>query len=196
MEDYKDTKPHTVCAIDTGRIDRNTCNNHGNPVNSYVQSFKEVQCRCDEQYTGKYCDYCKNSKLAYPDCKEGTSAAIYDPKLIHDFLNRKHYDMNGYSTKADRYFPAGSLEPRVFNEECGWVDLPDDLDRIEYGQEFRSSEFHIADVYTVNHKQDNIIKFKPTMDGIIKVMIQQPETEDADSAEYDIEIGIFDPIKK
>jgi hypothetical protein len=41
--------------------------------------------------------------------------------------------MNGYSTKAAKVFPHGALEPRIFNEECGWVDLPDNLDRLEYG---------------------------------------------------------------
>jgi hypothetical protein len=80
--------------------------------------------------------------------------------------------MNGYSTKAAKVFPHGALEPRIFNEECGWVDLPDNLDRLEYGQEFSSSEFHIADVYTVNHKQDNVIKFKPEMAGTFKIALQ------------------------
>lgn len=80
--------------------------------------------------------------------------------------------MNGYSMKAAKVFPHGALEPRIFNEECGWVDLPDNLDRLEYGQEFYSSEFHIADVYTVNHKQDNVIKFRPKEAGTFKIALQ------------------------
>ena len=80
MDDYKDNKPHTICAIDTGKIDRSTCNDHGNPVSTYVSKFEDVRCKCDEKYTGKYCDYCKNPKLAYPDCNEGSTAEIYDPR--------------------------------------------------------------------------------------------------------------------
>lgn len=69
--------------------------------------------------------------------------------------------INGFSNNAERYFSKDSLEPSYFNEECGWVDFPDDLGRIEFTKEFRSNEFHFADIYVVNHKQDNIIKFKP-----------------------------------
>jgi len=69
--------------------------------------------------------------------------------------------INGFSNNAERYFSKESLEPSYFNEECGWVDFPDDLGRIEFTKEFRSNEFHFADIYVVNHKQDNIIKFKP-----------------------------------
>jgi hypothetical protein len=45
-----------------------------------------------------------------------------------------------------------AFEPTIFNEECGWVDFPDNLDRIEYMREFTGGEFHLADLYVVNHK--------------------------------------------
>jgi hypothetical protein len=155
--DSHDGKAHTVCSLDTrGRLTRETCNQHGEPTQSSVSRYEDIECRCDQRYAGQFCDSCEDGALAYPDCQD-TSSKIYDPRAIHDFLQRSHYDLNGYSTKAAKAFPHGSLEPKIFNEECGWVDLPDDLSRLEYGKEFGSSEFHIADVYTVNHKQDNIM---------------------------------------
>lgn len=80
------------------------------------------------------------------------SSALYDDQAVHKFLTRKKYDEHGYSTAAQKYFSAGSLEPTVFNEECGWVDFPDDLDRLEFERAFKGGEFHISDVYVVNHK--------------------------------------------
>ena len=159
-----------------------------------MDSVEEINCECEENYSGRFCDYCANRALLYPDCDpaRADSANIYDPKQIHEFLNRAHYSLNGYSTKAERYFPDGQLHPNIFNEECGWVDYPDDLDRIEYMREFRSGEFHVADVYTVNHKQDNVMKFVPKQPGVIKVLVQQPEETTYDEPSYDIEIGIYD----
>jgi hypothetical protein len=169
--DSHDGQAHTVCSHDsTSSLSRETCNNHGQPAKSYVSSYDEIECNCDQNYDGKFCDVCEDSALAYPDCQD-ISAKIYDPRSIHAFLQRSHYDTNGYSTKATRYFPHGSLEPRIFNEECGWVDLPDNLDRLEYGREFTSSEFHVADVFTVNHKQDNVMKFVPSMAGMFKIAV-------------------------
>jgi hypothetical protein len=92
------------------------------------------------------------------------------------------------------------LEPTVFNEECGWVDFPDDLSRIEFIDEFSSGEFHFADLYVTNHKQDNIIKFIPRSTGVLKVLLQQPEAEEllAGDAEapFDLEVGVYDPQKQ
>jgi hypothetical protein len=59
-------------------------------------------------------------------------------------------------------------------------------------RQFRSGEFHIADVYTVNHKQDNIMRMVPKSQGVIKVLVQQPEGIAADEPAYDIEIGVYD----
>ena len=70
------------------------------------------------------------------------------------------------------------MEPTVFNEECAWVDYPDDLGRIEFMREFHGEDIHFADLYVVNHKQDNIIKFKPTTTGVFKILLQQPEAEE------------------
>lgn len=141
-----------------------------------------------------------DASLAYPDCTEGLSASIYNSEEAHAFLSRRRYDEHGYSTAAERYFPAGALEPSVFNEECGWVDFPDDLDRIEFMREFNSGEFHIADVYVVNHDQDNVMKFKPRSTGVFKVLLQQPESDElfAGPAEaaYDLEIGVYDAEEK
>jgi len=38
-------------------------------------------------------------------------------------------------------------------------------------REFNFGEFHIADVYVVNHKQDNVVKFVPKHKGVFKMMI-------------------------
>jgi len=64
------------------------------------------------------------------------------------------------------------LEPTVFNEECAWVDYPDDLSRIEFLGEFSEGDIHFADLYVVNHRQDNIIKFHPTTAGVFKILLQ------------------------
>jgi hypothetical protein len=67
-------------------------------------------------------------------------------------------------------------------------------------REFSSGEFHIADVYVVNHKQDNVIKFKPHTKGHLKIMLQQPETQVVSQgpaeAAFDLELGIYDAHKK
>ena len=60
------------------------------------------------------------------------SSSIYDTTLAHDFLGRRQYNEHGYSTAASQYFSQDTLEPTIFNEECGWADFPDDLDRIEF----------------------------------------------------------------
>jgi hypothetical protein len=125
------------------------------------------------------------------------SSSIYDTKTTRAFLERKRYHEHGYSTSVSRYFAPGTLEPQVFNEECAWVDYPDDLGRIEFMREFSTGDIHFADLYVVNHKQDNVIKFKPTTPGVFKILLQQPETEellggDAE-APFDLEIGIYDP---
>jgi len=130
-----------------------------------------VECECDAGYGGRYCDYCLDATHAYPDCDASLSATIYDSEAAHAFLSRKKYEEHGYSTSASKYFPPGSLEPTVFNEECGWVDFPDDIDRAELAREFGHGEFHLADVYVVNHRQDNIIKFVPRNTGYLKVLL-------------------------
>jgi len=45
-------------------------------------------------------------------------------------------------------------------------------------REFHGEDIHFADLYVVNHKQDNIIKFKPTTTGVFKILLQQPEAEE------------------
>ena len=125
---------------------------------------------------------------------------MYDSEAAHAYLQRKTYDMNGYSTAANKYFAKGELEPSVFNEQCGWVDFPDDLDRTEYQREFKNGEFHFADKYVVNHKQDNIIKFVPRQPGVFKILVQQPELDEAlhgdDQTPFDIELGLYEPASR
>lgn len=191
---------HTRCLPDTAHLTATTCNSHGRPKSARAASASEVECQCDAGYGGRYCDYCLDASLAYPDCDaslSGLSASIYDSEAAHAFLSRRKYDEHGYSTTASKYFPLGSLEPTVFNEECGWVDFPDDLDRAELSREFGHGEFHIAELYVVNHRQDNIMKFVPRSTGTLKVLVQQPEAEEelAGDAEapFDVEVGIYDP---
>ena len=161
-----------MCVIDHEHLSKAVCSSHGRPKSHSVTSIDQVECECDEGYGGRYCDYCKDAGLAYPDCDPGLSAAIYDTGATHAFLARRRYDEHGYAPSAARYFSQGALEPTVFNEECGWVDYPDNLDRPEYMREFSKGEFHVADLYVVNHRQDNIIKFKPRSAGVVKVLVQ------------------------
>jgi hypothetical protein len=173
-----DGKAHTRCVLDVHHVTGAVCNDHGKPSNHRATTLEEVTCDCDKGFGGKYCDYCEDPTYAYPDCTGEFSSQMYDPETVHDFLSRRHYDLHGYSTVIKRYFKQGDLEPTVFNEECAWVDFPDDLDRVELGREFLDGGFHIADLYTVNHKQDNIMKFTPKKAGTFKVLVQQPEVEE------------------
>lgn len=77
---------------------------------------------------------------------------MYDTEGNHLFLQRRRYNTHGYSSSAAQYFSANDLEPSIFNEECGWVDFPDDLDRVEFIREFADGELHISDLYVVNHR--------------------------------------------
>jgi hypothetical protein len=51
------------------------------------------------------------------------------------------------------------------------VDFPDDLDKIEFMREHVNGRFHLADLYVVNHKQDNLMKFKPRSIGTFKFLV-------------------------
>lgn len=188
---------HTRCVVDEDHLSTAACNSHGRPKSTRVSSTADVECACDAGYGGAYCDYCTDASVAYPDCGPALSSAIYNDQAAHAFLARRRYNEHGYSTTAAQYFPEGALEPTVFNEECGWVDFPDDLDRVEFSKEFSSGEFHFADLYVTNHKQDNIIKFIPHSTGVLKVLVQQPEAEEllAGEAEaaFDLELGVYDP---
>lgn len=190
-------KSHTVCVPDLQHLATQACNGHGKPKSSRASNAGQVECECDSGYGGRFCDYCLDASLAYPDCSPDISAEIYDSGAAHAFLARRRYDEHGYSTAASKYFAPGSLEPTIFNEECGWVDFPDDLDRLEFMKGFMGNEMHIADVYVVNHRQDNVMKVNPTQPGFFKVLVQQPEIEEAAAgdaeAPFDIEIGIYDP---
>lgn len=55
-----------------------------------------------------------------------------------------------------------------------------------------TGDFHIADVFMVNHDEDNIIEWTPRNKGLFKIMVKQPEVEDPIEAEESmtIEIGI------
>lgn len=88
------------------------------------------------------------------------------------------------------------MEPTVFNTECSWVDYPDDFDRIEFAKEFHDGEFHVSDVYVVNHDTDNVIKFVPRAPGVVKILLQQPEADEIHGGvdtNFDLEIGLYDP---
>lgn len=198
-EEVKDG--HVECVIDEEHMSKAVCNSHGRPQSgSTFNHIEQVKCECDKGYGGQYCDFCSDAEYAFPDCSPETSSIIYNTEMQHSFLSRQRYDEHGYSTVAERYFPEDALEPSIFNEECGWVDYPDSFDRTELMREFSSGDFHIADTYVVNHKQDNVVKFKPRTQGHLKILLQQPETQTVSQgpaeAFFDLEIGIYDPHKK
>ena len=66
------------------------------------------------------------------------------------------------------------------------------MNQITNHKEFASGDFHIADVYVVNHDADNVIEFTPRHSGIFKILLKQPEKEiAADAAESMLlEIGV------
>jgi hypothetical protein len=55
-----------------------------------------------------------------------------------------------------------------------------------------TGDFHLADIYTVNHDADNVIEFTPRKTGHFKIMLKQPERETAIEADESmhLEIGI------
>ena len=55
-----------------------------------------------------------------------------------------------------------------------------------------SGEFHIADIFTVNHDEDNVIEFTPRSKGLFKIMLKQPEKENAIDSDdsMHLEVGI------
>ena len=80
--------------------------------------------------------------------------------------------------------------------QCPLKNFPEDLDRIEFMRFMEGGDFHITDVYTVNHDKDNMIKFLPMKEGTIKIFIQQPWSEilQIDNQVYDVEIAIYDVL--
>jgi hypothetical protein len=56
------------------------------------------------------------------------------------------------------------------SNQCELSNYPKDLNRIEYS--LTSSGFHVADYYTINHDADNVIRFNPKTEGVLKLMIQ------------------------
>ena len=66
------------------------------------------------------------------------------------------------------------------------------MNQIHNHKEFVTGDFHIADIFTVNHDADNVIEFTPRMKGLFKIMLKQPELEiatEADEAMH-LEIGV------
>ena len=194
---HESGQAHTRCMVDHDHLTAAVCNSHGKPKETRITHVSEVTCVCDKGYGGRYCDFCTDPAYAYPDCQEDLSSKIYDTEGNHLFLQRRRYNTHGYSSSAAQYFSQDDLEPSIFNEECGWVDFPDDLDRIEFVREFTDGELHVSDLYVVNHRQDNLIKFKPRNTGVFRFLAQQPELDELVSAGYDgafdLEVGLYDP---
>ena len=165
------TKSHTMCVLDHDHVTEAACNGHGRPKTHRVSHISEVECDCDQGFGGKYCDYCLDPAFAYPACEASQSSLMYDSDATHAFLSRRRYEESGYTMAVERYFEDDSLEPTIFNEECAWVDFPDDLERVEHMGQFEHGEFHIADTYVVNHKQDNVMRLKPASPGTLKVLL-------------------------
>lgn len=90
---------HTRCVMDHDHLSSAVCNSHGTPKHSSFSKIEDVECACEDGYGGKYCDFCQDPTLAYPDCKE-YSAQMYHAEATHAYLGRRKYNENGYSTHA------------------------------------------------------------------------------------------------
>ena len=66
------------------------------------------------------------------------------------------------------------------------------MNQISNHRQFKTGDFHLADVYVVNHDDDNVIEFTPRNTGFFKIMLKQPEREMATAAEetMHLEIGV------
>lgn len=78
----------------------------------------------------------------------------------------------------------------MFAQECNGIDYPLDLNSLSFHREFSTGDFHFADVYTVNHKTNNFIKFTPRTPGSFKIMIKSPSLS-SDEETFDIQVGLY-----
>lgn len=145
-------------------------------------------CKCDDKYDGQFCEKCKNHKFAYPDCTNAQSADIYDAAVDREYLSRRQYSLDGYQKSQNDRARIENAKP-----QCSWINFPEDLDRVEFMNGL-GGQFHVADYYTIHHDQDNIIKFTPKNQGVIKIFAQQPEQADliVNDELFDLEIGVYD----
>ena len=131
-------------------------------------------CKCDDKYEGLYCEKCKDPTMGYPDCD--IPLFINGKELANlAFLDRSQYNADGYEKAAVIDYKA-IAEGAMHKQQCLLATYPTDLDKIEFTG-MLGGPIHIADFYSINHDQDNLIKFTPRSEGTIKILIQQPEIE-------------------
>lgn len=98
----KDRFSHAVCSVDLSRCSADVCNNHGQCIEAPSRDLSNVVCQCDAKYAGRFCEKCKDSRFAYPDCdSEELSSDIYSSqKPSPDFMQRAKYNKGGYETTS------------------------------------------------------------------------------------------------
>ena len=175
---------HPICLLDKKVCSQDYCNRHGDCLEKGIT----LTCKCQDKYMGLLCDQCKDPQYAYPDC-EDILADIYQEQSEKDYLLRRQYNQDGYQkSKIDSELLNDAKKP-----QCQFANYPRDLDRVEF-MDFLQGDFHIADFYTINHDQDNIMRFTPKKQGTIKILLQQPELEEiaVNDESFDLEIALYD----
>ena len=143
-------------------------------------------CDCEHGYAGNFCEMCDDIDFEYPDC-----TGLMDADLMYGDA----YDSYNMQRREQVYhedYHIGQHVTSPFQQQCSYTDFPNFLNQIQNHKEFISGEFHIADVFTVNHDEDNVIEFTPRSKGLFKILIKQPEREVAVASDESmhLEIGV------
>ncbi|CDW81429.1 laminin subunit alpha-like [Stylonychia lemnae] len=189
----QDFLKHSLCVIDLKQCSPAICNNHGDCIQiGKEKKLTDYQCRCEEKYDGKYCNKCKDTNYAYPDCHTMLAEGM-NSQDQSNHLQRRKYRQDGYQ-KDKQDYSFSEIAEGIHKEQCPVSNYPRNLNRIEFLGEF-GGDMHLADFYSVNHDKDNVIQLTPKKPGVLKVLIQQPELQELtySNENFDIEIGLYDP---
>jgi hypothetical protein len=114
---------------------------------------------------------------AYPDCSGDYLADTTSSQFLVS------YD---HGSRSKQMLPSKPTQRSPLQQQCLYNTFPQSLNSGNFHAQHPSGNFHISDVYTVNHDSNNIIKIKPKASGTLKVMVKQPLGRQS----FDILIGL------
>lgn len=147
--DKQDTKvkgknvKHTVC-VPIDDTDQFECNGFG------TYNKKKKACKCVTGYAGDHCEMCEDGEQEFPDCTDEFKAKDMDSDIFDAWGKRRREQVDN---EDDHFNNINS----PFQQQCAYTDFPNFLNSIHTHKEFSTGEFHIADIYTVNHDDHNVI---------------------------------------
>ena len=144
---------------------------------------KKRICKCATGYAGDNCEMCEDGEQEYPDCTDEFKAKDMDSDVFSGWGKQRREQVKNKDDPLE-------IINSPFQQQCPYTDFPNFLNSIHTHKEFSTGEFHIADTYTVNHDDYNVIEFTPRMKGLFKIMLKQPEREVALEAHESMIIAI------